>query len=232
MTLMQFVKPAGVLAVFGLIGFAAMSINSPRVQADSDSAVQIGFAIAPVQLNMKGKNPALVGKGSYIVNGKGDCNGCHNSPDLGGEWAAGHNPFFGQPKLINANGYLGGGSQFGPFPGKGMGGVGQLIVYSRNLTPDASGLPEGGHTFEEFLTIIRTGHDFDLAHPACPTLGVEGCIASPPFDASLLQVMPWPVQSNMSDDDLRAVYEYLRAIPCISHQGTIGLPTILYQTCP
>jgi hypothetical protein len=49
--------------------------------------VQIGFAIAPVQLNMNGKNPALVGKGSYIVNAKGDCNGCHNSPDLGGEWA-------------------------------------------------------------------------------------------------------------------------------------------------
>ncbi len=232
MTLMQFVKPAGALAVFGLIGFGAMSIISPRVQADSDSAVQIGFAIAPVQLNMNGKNPALVGKGSYIVNAKGDCNGCHNSPDLGGEWAAGRNPFFGQPKLTNAKGYMGGGAKFGPFPGKGIGGVGPLVVYSRNLTPDASGLPEGGHTFEEFLTIIRTGHDFDHAHPACPTLGVEGCIASPPFDASLLQVMPWPVYSNMSDDDLRAVYEYLSAIPCISHTGTVGLPSNLYQTCP
>jgi hypothetical protein len=181
---------------------------------------------------LNGKDPALVGKGSYIVNAKGDCNGCHNSPDLGGEWAPGHNPYFGQPKMVNANGYLGGGSKFGPFPGQGIGGVGPLTIYSRNLTPDASGLPEGGHTFQEFLTIIRTGHDFDLAHPACPTLGVMGCIASPPFDASLLQVMPWPVYANMSDDDLRAVYEYLSAIPCISHQGTVGLPSNLYQTCP
>jgi hypothetical protein len=100
------------------------------------------------------------------------------------------------------------------------------------LTPDASGLPEGGATFQEFLTIMRTGHDFDNAHPACPTLGAMGCIASPPFAAGLLQVMPWPVYSNMSDDDLRAVYEYLSAIPCISHKGTVGLPSNLYQTCP
>jgi hypothetical protein len=232
MTLTQFVKRAGALSTFGLIGFAAISIISPRVQADSNSDVQIGFAIAPVQLNMKGRNPALVGKGSYIVNAKADCNGCHNSPDLGGEWAPGHNPYLGQPKKVNAAGYLGGGSQFGPFPGQGIGGVGPLVIYSRNLTPDASGLPEGGHTFQEFLTIMRTGHDFDLAHPACPTLGAAGCIVSPPFDATVLQVMPWPVYGNMSDDDLQAVYEYLSAIPCISHKGTVGLPSNLYQTCP
>jgi hypothetical protein len=104
---MQFVKPVGAIAALGLIGFAAMSTISPRVQADSNSEVQIGFAIAPVQLNMTGKNPALVGKGSYIVNVTAGCNGCHYSPDLGGEWAAGHNPYFGQPKLTNAGGYLG-----------------------------------------------------------------------------------------------------------------------------
>jgi hypothetical protein len=232
MTKMQIIKSAGAVAAVGLLGFAAMSISSPSVQAQSDSTVQIGFAIAPVPLNMKGKIPALVGKGSYIVNAQADCNGCHNSPDLGGEWADGHNPYFGQPKMVNVKGYLGGGSTFGPFPGKGIGGVGPLTVYSRNLTPDASGLPEGGHTFQEFLTIIRTGHDFDNAHPACPNLGAMGCIASPPFAAGLLQVMPWPVYSNMSDDDLRAVYEYLSAIPCISHNGTTGLPSNLYQTCP
>jgi len=62
MKLRQFVKPAGALATLGLIGLAVMSINSPSLRADSDSTVQIGFAIAPVQLNMKGLNPALVGK--------------------------------------------------------------------------------------------------------------------------------------------------------------------------
>ena len=93
---------------------------------------------------------------------------------------------------------------------------------------------QSGHTLEEFQRIIRTGHDFDQAHPACSTgtLGAQGCILSPPFNADLLQVMPWPTYGNMSDDDIRAIYEYLRAIPCISHKGTVGLPVNLYQVCP
>jgi hypothetical protein len=55
-------------------------------------------------------------------------------------------------------------------------------------------------------------------------LGAEGCIASPPFAPDLLRVMLWPVQGNMSDNDIQAIYEYLRA--------SIGLPSNLYQTCP
>lgn len=235
MTTMQFVKPAAATAAVALLGFAGIFLTSQRVNADStnsDSRIQLGYNIAPVKLNLKGLNPALVGVGSYIVNGQADCNGCHNSPDLGGEWADGHNPYFGQPKQVNARGYLGGGMTFGPLPGKGIGGTGSLTIFSRNLTPDTSGLPEGGHTLQEFITIIRTGHDFDNAHLPCPALGAMGCIASPPFSAGLLQVMPWPVQSNMSDNDLEAVYEYLKAVPCISHAGTIGLPANLYQSCP
>jgi len=38
-----------------------------------------GFEIAPVTLNLAGKNLALVGLGSYIVNAQGDCNGCHSA---------------------------------------------------------------------------------------------------------------------------------------------------------
>jgi hypothetical protein len=242
MTLRHFKSVTGLAAAMTVALLAGtMMIKSPRVQADSDntdSRIQIGYNIAPVRLNTRGLNPALVGIGSYIVNAQADCNGCHNSPDLGGEWADGHNPYFGQPRMVNAKGYLGGGMQFGPFPGQGIGGVGPLMVYSRNLTPGcdsapcANPLPEGGHTLQDFITILRTGHDFDLAHPACPTLGAEGCIASPPFAAGILQVMPWPVQGNMSDNDIAAIYEYLKAIPCISHTGTVGLPSNLYQACP
>src|SRR5262249_3812265 len=35
---------------------------------DESSMIQIGFAIAPVKLDLQGKNRALVGRGSYIVN--------------------------------------------------------------------------------------------------------------------------------------------------------------------
>ena len=236
MTPMRFFKFGGAVAAIALFSLAGMVFTSSRVHADSpntDSRIQIGFNIAPVKLNMKGLNPSLVGIGSYIVNGQADCNGCHNSPDLGGEWAVGGNPYFGQPKMVNTAGYLGGGMTFGPFPGKDSNGVAPLTIYSRNLTPDVSGLPEGGHTLQEFMTILRTGHDFDAAHPACSTgkLGAEGCISSP-FAPDLLAVMPWPVQGNMSDNDIEAIYEYLRAIPCISHTGSTGLPSNLYQTCP
>jgi hypothetical protein len=139
--------------------------------------------------------------------------------------------------MTNPSGYLGGGAQFHGVPGQGPGGVGPLVIYARNLTPGCDSapcnnpLPEGGHTFADFLTIMRTGHDFDNAHPACPTFGVEGCTA-PPNAANLLQVMPWPTYGNMSDDDLLAVWTYLSAIPCISHAGTSNLPANIYQTCP
>jgi hypothetical protein len=239
---MQITRPAGVVAAVALLGFAGLSITSHRVHADSsetDSAVQIGFAIAPVKLNLTGKDPALVGKGSYLVNTR-LCDNCHSSPDLSGPtgiWAPDHNPFFGQPKMINPSGYLGGGAQFHGHPGQGPGGIGPLVIYARNLTPGCATapcnnpLPEGGHTFSEFLAIMRTGHDFDNAHPACPTLGVEGCSA-PPDAANLLQTMPWPQYGNMSDNDLLAVWTYLSAIPCISHAGTVGLPANIYQSCP
>jgi hypothetical protein len=31
----------------------------------------------------------------------------------------------------------------------------------------------------------------------------------------LLQVMPWPAFGKKTDQDLRAIYEYLRAIPSL-----------------
>jgi hypothetical protein len=35
--------------------------------------------------------------------------------------------------------------------------------------------------------------------------------------------MPWPVLRHMTDQDLRAIYEYLRAIPHAEH-GTCVAP--------
>lgn len=67
---------------------------------------------------------------------------------------------------------------------------------SANITPDEHGLP-AGLTYPEFRKALRTGHD-----PEDPSM--------------LLQVMPWPVYGNMTDQDLRAVYEYLSAIPHIA----------------
>lgn len=94
---------------------------------------------------MQGKNRALVGLGAYIVNAQGGCNDCDTNPP----YAEGGDPFLGQPKVINVDGYLAGGTPFGPPCAPGT-------PFSRNITPRANGLP-AGLTFEEFVTTLRTG---------------------------------------------------------------------------
>lgn len=48
------------------------------------------------------------------------------------------------------------------------------------------------------------------------------------FDGTRLQIMPWPVFSKMTDHDLRAVYEHLRSIPCVSGPPA---PSNLHNEC-
>ena len=111
----------------------ALAVNSPGANAQNpgndESEIQEGFAIAPVPLNLPGKNHALVGLGSYIVNAQATCNFCHTCPSF----APGHNPSNGiGDGQANAENYLAGGL---PFPMFG--------VSSKNITPDSSGLPAG-----------------------------------------------------------------------------------------
>src|SRR6202043_4132586 len=145
--------------------------------------------------DLDGKNRKLVGLGSYLVNAVAACNGC-NSAGPATEYAMGGNPYFGQAAKVNTQTYLGGGRDFGPFPGTGP----FPHIISRNLTPDKTGRAEGGHTLEEFETIMRTGVDMDKLHPTCAGAPDGKCIP-PPFDGNLLQIMPWPAHQNMTDHD-------------------------------
>jgi hypothetical protein len=227
MTPRKFVKPATAAAAFAAIVLAGMLSSSPRVKATDDdddrneSKIQRGFEIAPVPLNLDGKNRELVGLGSYIVNAQGDCNGCHSAGPRT-EFSPGGNPYFGQPEKINPATYLGGSRDFGQIAGPNS-----PHIISRNLTPDRTGLPEGGHTFSEFVQIIRTGVDMDHLHPNCSATVTTNCFP-PPFDGDLLQIMPWPIYQHMTDHDLRAIYEYLSAIPCIEGPPA---PSPLHNDC-
>ena len=62
-------------------------------QANEQLEIAIGLKIAPVTLKYPPANEALVGLGSYIVNGQGACNDCHTNPPF----APGGDPFLGQP---------------------------------------------------------------------------------------------------------------------------------------
>lgn len=179
---------------FGLV-LSGVLLSSRRGQTydsqseNSESKVQRGFAIAPVQLDLDGKNPSLVGLGSYIVNSQGGCNDCHTCPSYVGHSAA-DNPYvsggslsdIAKPGVVNKSNYLAGGVHFGPF-------------VSKNLTPDPQqGNRPEGLTLAEFMTVMKTGHD-------------------PDQPGQILQVMPWPVYRHMTDHDLEAIYEFLTAIP-------------------
>jgi hypothetical protein len=198
---------AGVVAALAIAASSTQS-RVASAQSNGDSRIEIGLAAAPVHLNLANKNLALVGLGSYFVNVAGDCNGCHSAgPPT--QYAKGGNPYMSQPKQVNPATYLGGGRDFGALIPN------SAHIISRNLTPDASGLPIGGDSFDHFVEVIRTGIDPDHLHPPCGTAAPNaGCIPAP-FDGNLLQVMPWPGLKDLSEHDLRAIYEYLSTIPCV-----------------
>lgn len=170
------------LVALVLMGTLFVAAQYPADSTEKSAALwKQGLAIAPVPLNLEGRNKKRVGMGSYIVNAVSTCAVCHSKP----LYKPGGDPFRGQSAQVNAAGYLAGGEQFGPF-------------FSRNLTPEPpSGMPTG-LTLDQFIQVMRTGKDFDNAHPQI---------------SPLLQVMPWPTFANMTDDDLTNIYEYLSSIP-------------------
>lgn len=68
------------------------------------------------------------------------------------------------------------------------------ISYSTNLTPDSSGM--GVWTEDMFVQAMRTGKHWGVSRPIMPP-------------------MPWESIATLSDDDLKAMYAYLRTIPPI-----------------
>jgi hypothetical protein len=148
------------------------------------SEARIGLRIAPVPLNLRGKNLELVGLGSYIVNAQGGCNDCHNN---GTQYLPGGNPFLGLRKQINTAGYLRGGAVVFGVPAPPI--VPELV-------PGTSPPLPAGRTYPLFALEMRHGINPDTGH--------------------FLQVMPWPDFQDMTEQDLRAIYAYLSALPPIT----------------
>jgi mono/diheme cytochrome c family protein len=75
--------------------------------------------------------------------------------------------------------------------------------YARNLTPDnATGI--GSWTPEHFIKVLRTG----IRSNGKP----------------LLPLMPWEYYRQLTDDDLRAIFAYLRTVPPVSNAVPENLP--------
>ena len=68
-------------------------------------------------------------------------------------------------------------------------------VASANITPDSTGISY--YTEALFVEMMRTGH-------------VKARRLSP--------VMPWTIYRNMTDEDLKSIFAYLRTLPAVRHQ--------------
>ena len=76
--------------------------------------------------------------------------------------------------------------------------------YTANLTPDrATGL--GAWTADEFVAALRTGRHQGRGRQILPP-------------------MPWPFISQLTDDDLRAMFAYLMSLPRIANKVPEPLP--------
>lgn len=73
------------------------------------------------------------------------------------------------------------------------------VSYAINLTSDpATGI--GSWTEENFLKALKEGKHLGVGRPILPP-------------------MPWPAYRNASDEDLRAVFAYLKTVPAVKNQA-------------
>ncbi|MBK0400970.1 c-type cytochrome [Limibaculum sp. M0105] len=79
------------------------------------------------------------------------------------------------------------------------------VSFTANLTPD----PETGilrdYSEEQFVQAMRTGRHLGQGRPILPP-------------------MPWPVYGQMTDEDLGAIYAYLRQLPAVRNKVPDPLP--------
>lgn len=72
------------------------------------------------------------------------------------------------------------------------------VSYAANLTPDsATGI--GAWTEAQFINTIRNGKHLGNGRPIMPP-------------------MPWPVFAHKTDDDLKAIFAFLRTLPAVSNK--------------
>ena len=86
------------------------------------------------------------------------------------------------------------------------------ITYAANLTPDsASGI--GAWAEENFVQALRKGKHMGLDN-----------------ERPIMPPMPWELIGRMTDDDLKAVYSYLRSLPPV--KNVVSAPIPPHQVMP
>ncbi len=149
-----------------------------------------------------------VARGQYIVNTAG-CHDCHTPWKVGPK---GPEPdmtlaLSGHPESMKLPPppKLGNGPWVWAASGTNTAFAGPWgVSYTANLTPDKlTGL--GIWTEDIFIKTIRTGRHWGVSRPILPP-------------------MPWSVYRNMTDEDLKSVFAYLRTVKPIKNQVPEPVP--------
>ncbi len=86
------------------------------------------------------------------------------------------------------------------------------ISYAANLTPDReTGL--GAWTEQNFVDTMRTGRHMGRGRPILPP-------------------MPWQMVKNLTDQDLKAVFAYLKTLPTVKNRVPQPVPPASVPTAP
>ena len=161
----------------------------------------IGFGGSPIGSWWEKPQAEQVARGAYLVKIMG-CNDCHTPWKMGANgpepdmtrMLSGHPEQVGPLTAVRAP--EGWAWSAAPTNTAFSGPWG--VSYTANLTPDRNtGL--GIWTEDMFISAIRTGRHMGVSRPINPP-------------------MPWPMYRNATDDDLKAVFAYLRTIqPVTNH---------------
>lgn len=138
---------------------------------------------------------ALVARGEYLVNAIG-CADCHspkrmgpNGPEIIPELHLSGFPQNGTLPPIDISAVDNGWALFAPDLTSAIGPWGQS--FTANITSDPSGI--GNWAEENFVRAIRNGKYKGLEE-----------------SRDLLPPMPWTIYKNLTDEDLRSIYYYLK----------------------
>jgi len=159
-------------------------------------AQQRGSAQAP--------SAVMIARGKYLATIQ-DCNGCHTpfnekgEPDMS-RMLSGHpaNVRVAAPRARSGDWLVSINSTNTAWSGPWG------VSFTSNLTPDrTTGI--GSWTEETFIAAIRNGKKSGVGRP-------------------LLNPMPWRMYAMASDDDLKAIFAYLRTVPPIANRVPNPLP--------
>ena len=187
---------------------AAAALCLSACQSNPDSAIVKSENISEVR-RLEGEE--LVKRGNYLVS-IASCGECHSPKNMGpmgpvvdsSRMLSGHPANMqlppADPNSFKPGGWYGMSPDLTAFAGPwGM-------SFSANLTPDsATGI--GAWTEQNFIATIRTGRH----------LGLEG-------GRQILPPMPLEYVRNMTDEDLRSIFAYLKTLPPVSNRVPNPVP--------